>query len=107
MRILIFILLFPIFAEAQKQHNPGPTKIPLADLPVLRCSKDTAAAWLEVYVTDTTRRRLRVGYVVADKCKFVGDVIPPYTWHYYNTTFLNLRKRPFTRLKVYKFQRKK
>lgn len=106
MKKVLTILLIPVFCFAQKEHNPGPTKIPLNELPVLRCNPDTSAAWLEVYVTDTMRRRLRVGYVVADKCKFVGDIKEPYKWYYYNTKFLSLRKKPFTRLKVYKFQRK-
>lgn len=103
----LIILLFPGVLNAQNQDYNDNRPIPNNIVMTLFCVKDTAKVFVTASATNTGRRRLRMGYLACDKCRFPGDVKEPITWHYYNLSFLNRNKLPYpARIKIYKYERK-
>lgn len=68
------------------------------------CVKDTAEAYLQIQACDSCKVRLRIGFVVADKCSPIGN---PETVEYINVSFLDIKRIPLPeRATVIKYTRK-
>lgn len=68
------------------------------------CVKDTAEAYLQIQACDSCKVRLRIGYVVVDKCSPIGN---PEIVEYINVTFLDIKRIPLPeRATVIKYTRK-